>query len=74
MNTPKFAAHSENRTFFFYVNEQKENEISITMYNTQYVLIKNGETWKNHHSNYFTMAQHLIDAVIHAANNGVLAE
>jgi|GEM_PF-1822559 len=74
MKTEKLAAHTDNRTFFFYVNEQKENEIIITMYNTQYTLIKSGDIWENHHSNYFAMAQHLINAVIYSIKNRVLAE
>lgn len=53
---------------------QSDTEISISMYNTTYLLISNGQSWENHHTNYFLMAQHLIDAVIYAINNGIKAE
>jgi hypothetical protein len=74
MTNEKYAAHTQNKTFYFYITQQNDTEISITMYNTTYLLIRNGETWENHHSNYFSMAQHLIDAVIYSIQNGVKAD
>ncbi|MDO3627541.1 hypothetical protein [Mucilaginibacter sp. BT774] len=74
MATHKYAAHTENRIFYFYITNQGDNEINITMYNTPYTLIKNGENWENHHSNNFAMAQHLIDAVIYSIKNRIVAE
>ncbi|MBS1530914.1 MAG: hypothetical protein JSU01_11435 [Bacteroidetes bacterium] len=69
MNNEKLAANTGNRTFYFYLVQQKENEISITMYNTPYTLIKVGDNWQNAPGNYFSMAQHLIDAVIETVAN-----
>jgi len=64
MNNEKLAASTENRTFYFYVKEQSDNEIRITMYNTPYTLVCRDGKWENHASNYFSMAQHLIEAVV----------
>ena len=64
MTNEKLAAHTENRTFYFYIVNRKETELVITMYNTTYILVKDGDRWRNATSNYFSMAQHLIDAVI----------
>lgn len=64
MTNEKLAANTENRTFYFYVVLQKENEITISMYNTNYTLVKVDDKWQNASGNYFSMAQHLIDAVI----------
>lgn len=70
MTSEKLASHTENRTFYFYIVNQKDNELVITMYNTTYTLIREGDGWRNATSNYFSMAQHLIDAVITAAYAG----
>lgn len=67
MNVGKLAACTENRTCYFYIVQATEIELSITMYNTRYILAKDGETWTNGAGNYFLMAQHLIDAVITSA-------
>jgi hypothetical protein len=66
MTSEKLAAHTENRTYYFYIVNRKDNELVITMYNTNYMLIKDGDGWKNAPGNYFSMAQHLIEAVIAA--------
>lgn len=73
MNNEKLAANTENRTFFFYVTEQGENEIRITMYSTPYTFICRNGKWENHASNYFSMAQHLIEAVVDAVRNKIKA-
>ncbi|GAA4907623.1 hypothetical protein [Mucilaginibacter defluvii] len=66
MSTEKLAAHTQNRTFYFTIVQQSEQEIRISMYNTSYTLIKQNVGWRNAPTNYFNMAQHLIDAVVEA--------
>jgi hypothetical protein len=76
MSTEKLAAHTQNRTFYFTIVQQTEQEIRISMYNTSYTLVKQDAGWRNAPTNYFTMAQHLIDAVVEvvatAGHNAVL--
>ena len=57
MANDKFAAQTENRTFYFYIVQRSDNDIHIKMYGTPYIFIKNGDRWENHNSNYFSMAR-----------------
>lgn len=66
MSTEKLAAHTQNRTFYFTIIQQSEQEIRISMYNTSYTIVKQNVGWRNAPTNYFNMAQHLIDAVVEA--------
>jgi len=68
MNTgEKLAADTGDRIFYFYIVQKKENELSITMYSTPYTFIRDETGWRNASSNYFSMADHLINAVVKTA-------
>ncbi|GAA4326167.1 hypothetical protein GCM10023149_28820 [Mucilaginibacter gynuensis] len=64
MNNDRLAAQLETRIFYFYVVDQKPNEIRITMYGTHYTLHKSNEGWRNASSNSMNMSQPLIDSVV----------
>lgn len=66
MESQKLAANTENRTYYFYIVQQKDNEVSILMYSTPYTLVKNEDGWANHPANKLKMVQRLVDAVIEA--------
>ncbi|GEM63928.1 hypothetical protein SF1_19100 [Sphingobacterium faecium NBRC 15299] len=40
------------------------NEISIVIYNTEYRLVKNGESWLNKHYNKMSMSSELAEAIV----------
>jgi hypothetical protein len=64
MMNEKLAATTENRTYYFYLLNEKDGEVTINMYGTNYTLIRGESSWDNHGSNYFAMAPHLIDAIV----------
>lgn len=65
--TERLEAHFEHRIFYFTIGNKKDNELIITMYNMQYILVNTGEKWMNHVNNKMAMSQGLINAVIAAA-------
>jgi len=63
----RLAAQLETRIFYFTVENQKDSELSILMYNTPYTLVSKEDKWENHAGNKMTMSPALIDAVIATA-------
>jgi len=63
----RLEAQVQTRIFYFVVVNQKENELSISMYNTPYTFVKNNGVWLNHSNNKMNMSRELIDAVIAAS-------
>ena len=41
----RLAAQLETRIFYFTVENQKDSELSILMYNTPYTLVSKGDKW-----------------------------
>lgn len=68
MTEPKqYEARLENRTFYFTITKQSENEIGIVMYSQPYTLIKEDRGWANHPINAMQMSKELVLAVVKAA-------
>ncbi|AYL96547.1 hypothetical protein [Mucilaginibacter celer] len=60
----RLAAHFENRTYYFTLESQKENEVKINMYGTLYTFLKSGDRWMNNQSNAMEMREGLVGAVM----------
>ncbi|UOE50899.1 hypothetical protein MTO98_07385 [Mucilaginibacter sp. SMC90] len=48
----RLAAHFENRTYYFMLESQKENEVKISMYGTLYTFLKSADRWMNNSQCY----------------------
>lgn len=66
MKSERLTARIETREFFFYIKDQSPQQVSLTMYNTPYTLIKEENKWQNHSANLFEMSPELIGAVVAA--------
>ncbi|WP_118976721.1 hypothetical protein [Taibaiella koreensis] len=67
----KLSAFFENREFFFTVNSQSDQLISITMYGGEYTLKKAAKGWENAEKNKNKMSEGLIRGVIAALQQEV---
>jgi len=63
----RYAAHHENRIYYFYITLKEPQELRILMYNTPYIFILKKGQWENHSGNQMSMSQGLLNAVIEAA-------
>jgi hypothetical protein len=64
----RYAAHHENRTYYFFITLKEPQELRILMYNTPYTFLLKKEQWENSPGNQMSMTQGLVNAVIEAAN------
>ncbi|WP_118952072.1 hypothetical protein [Taibaiella helva] len=62
----KLSAFFENREFFFTVNNQSDQTLSVTMYGGEYTLKKTAKGWENSDKNKNKMSEGLIRGVIAA--------
>ena len=64
----RYAAHHENRAYYFFITSKESQELRILMYNTPYILILKKDKWENSPTNQMSMTEGLVNAVVEAAN------
>jgi hypothetical protein len=70
----RYAAHYQNRTYYFCITLTEPQELRILMYNTPYTLILKKDLWENATGNQMSMTQGLINAVAEAVLSTGIAE
>lgn len=64
MADKRYEAEFENRTYYFFLLQKAEKELTVELYRTNYKLVKTDKGWRNHNANRFNLIDGLILSII----------